>query len=91
MVAGCFVHGLDNFVGWVPWFSSSDAWCPQSDFFVDHYFWLNSQCRIFSSSFGGGCVVVVVWSGFGLFTALNLFSFFVESLILAQDERWRRA
>ena len=31
-------------------------------------------------------VVVCLFVRFGLFTA-----FFVESLILAQDERWRRA
>ena len=31
--------------------------------------------------------VLFVFAGFGLFTELA----FVESLILAQDERWRRA
>ena len=37
------------------------------------------------------CWVVCFWLGFGLFTALFLAETFVESLILAQDERWRRA
>ena len=35
--------------------------------------------------------LVCFWLGFGLFTALFLAETFVESLILAQDERWRRA
>ena len=41
-----------------------------------------------------GCCwwLVCFWLGFGLFTALFLSEIvFVESLILAQDERWRRA
>ena len=33
------------------------------------------------------CWVVCFWLGFGLFTALFLAETFVESLILAQDER----
>ena len=37
------------------------------------------------------CWVVCFWLGFGLFTAVFLAETFVESLILAQDERWRRA
>ena len=43
---------------------------------------------------GVGCCwwLVCFWLGFGLFTALFLSEIvFVESLILAQDERWRRA
>ena len=36
-------------------------------------------------------VVVCFWLGFGLVTAVFLAETFVESLILAQDERWRRA
>ncbi len=41
---------------------------------------------------GGGVLVVCFWLGFGLFTALiSSEVYFVESLILAQDERWRRA
>lgn len=44
------------------------------------------------------CILCGLWwfvllLGFGLFTACFGFvlKFFVESLILAQDERWRRA
>ena len=44
------------------------------------------------SLWGGGVLVVCFWLGFGLFTALiSSEVYFVESLILAQDERWRRA
>ena len=36
------------------------------------------------------CVLFVLFAWFGL-SRLMLYAFFVESLILAQDERWRRA
>ena len=36
------------------------------------------------------CVLFVFFAWFRL-SRLNVFAFFVESLILAQDERWRRA
>ena len=54
---------------------------------------LESQCRFWS---GLACCVLVGWFGleFGskfLFVAGMFFKFLLESLILAQDERWRRA
>ena len=50
-------------------------------FFLYVIFGFASLCDVFAS-----CGLVCLFVRFGLFTA-----FFVESLILAQDERWRRA
>ena len=44
-----------------------------------------------SSPCGGGVLVVCFWLGLGFSRLILLIEVFVESLILAQDERWRRA
>ena len=49
-----------------------------------HRFFSDNECQADRCC---GWFVVCFFAGFGLFTELA----FVESLILAQDERWRRA
>ena len=76
------------------WFKSSNLgqppFCAPSGWGL---VWIFSLCNFWIASLRGVCVLrshhavwFVLFVRFGLFTA-----FFVESLILAQDERWRRA
>ena len=70
-------------------FSAPSGW-GGSDFFFVVIFWTPAWALLFV-----GLWWFVLLVRFGLFTAFSGFccseNLFVESLILAQDERWRRA
>ena len=84
--SGCVVRlFLDNSTACFSVSVSVLACCGSAWFFFE---WIFLSCPVFSG-WGRGCSLVFV-VGSGSFAGLVRW-FFTESLILAQDERWRRA